>query len=429
MKELRKKSYLTIFAILSLILIGSLILINVQSYNREKQSIINNLNVFDEGFGDKGPDDRFGPRLFGDMGEEENGPIDDNMIGPGGLNPEQMMFMDHEVYTVLVTDGAITEIISHGKASDDFDIQSVAEMILNTSKAGTEKVGNLYTSHYSYNYRRDGSIVVINCDDVATRCRRLLLMSIAVLCIIEALIAYISKVLTEWITKPARDSFNKQKEFIADASHELKTPLAVIMASAEELSDPEIRNNKSGEKLMDNIRYEADRMNGLIVQLLNLSRLEEGIKDSYAEEDLSRLVERTALAFEAVAYEQGVGIDTDIQKKVSFVCNREEMEKMISTVLDNAIRHSYKDTSVQVELKETKGRITVRIVNKGDPIPEGENKLIFERFYRGDASRNRTDNHYGLGLAIAKSIAVNHNGDIKAGSYDGSTVFEITLKK
>ena len=105
------------------------------------------------------------------------------------------------------------------------------------------------------------------------------------------------------------------------------------------------------------------------------------------------------------------------------------MEKMISTILDNAVRHSYKDTTVRVELKESKGRITVRIVNKGDPIPEGENERIFERFYRGDASRNRADNNYGLGLAIARNIAINHNGDIKAGSRDGNTMFEIILKE
>ena len=431
MKELRNKTYITVFAILSLILIGSLILINVQSYNREKQSIISSLNVFDERFGEKGPDDKANPRFIntGDGNRAGLNGDNDDMVDPGGFNPRQMMFMDHEVYTVELKDGEVAEIISHGNASDDFDIQSAAETILRTSTAGTEKIGNLFTSHYSYNFRHNERIVVINCDDVAVRSRRLLIMSIAVFVIVDALIALISKVLTDWITKPARDSFNKQKEFIADASHELKTPLAVIMASAEELSDPDIRNGVSGEKLMDNIRYEADRMNGLIVQLLNLSRLEEGIKDTYAEEDLSRLVERTALAYEAVAYERGVGITTDIQKKVVFVCNREEMEKMISTILDNAVRHSYKDTTVRVELKESKGRITVRIVNKGDPIPEGENERIFERFYRGDASRNRADNNYGLGLAIARNIAINHNGDIKAGSRDGNTMFEIILKK
>ena len=235
--------------------------------------------------------------------------------------------------------------------------------------------------------------------------------------------------MTGWITKPARDSFRKQKEFIADASHELKTPLAVIMASAEELSKRDKPEKGSDEKLLDNILYESDRMNKLIAQLLSLSKLEEGTQLSYAEEDLSKLAEKTALAYEAVAFEQGIGIDTDISKHVNFICNKEEMEKMLSILLDNAIRHSYKDTAVRVELKEIREHINIRIVNKGDPIPEGDEEKIFERFYRGDTSRNRTDNRYGLGLAIARSIAEKHHGDIRARSEDGSTVFEIDLKK
>ena len=93
------------------------------------------------------------------------------------------------------------------------------------------------------------------------------------------------------------------------------------------------------------------------------------------------------------------------------------------------LTHSYKDTTVLVELKDAGEHIEIRIVNKGDPIPEGDEEKIFERFYRGDASRSRTDNRYGLGLAIAKSIAEKHHGGIRARSSDGSTVFEINLKK
>ena len=412
MKELEKKTFLTISAILTVVVLFSLILVNVQNYNRECELIRKNLNVYDE----KG---NF--KVQSDRKKDRN--------GHGKIGPEQIRIVDHEVYTAELSDGSLTNIISHGNASDDFDIQGIVESILKTEKAGSEKIGNLFFSSYSYNYGQNGRIVIVNNSEANTDCRRLLLISILIFAAVKAFIVFISGRMTGWITKPARDSFRKQKEFIADASHELKTPLAVIMASAEELSKRDKPEKGSDEKLLDNILYESDRMNKLIAQLLSLSKLEEGTQLSYAEEDLSKLAEKTALAYEAVAFEQGIEIDTDISKHVNFICNKEEMEKMLSILLDNAIRHSYKDTAVRVELKEIREHINIRIVNKGDPIPEGDEEKIFERFYRGDTSRNRTDNRYGLGLAIARSIAEKHHGDIRARSEDGSTVFEIDLKK
>ena len=412
MKELEKKTFLTISTILTVVVLFSLILVNVQNYNRECELIRKNLNVYDE----KG---NF--KVQSDRKKDRN--------GHGKIGPEQIRIVDHEVYTAELSDGSLTNIISHGNASDDFDIQGIVESILKTEKAGSEKIGNLFFSSYSYNYGQNGRIVIVNNSEANTDCRRLLLISILIFAAAKAFIVFISGRMTGWITKPARDSFRKQKEFIADASHELKTPLAVIMASAEELSKRDKPEKGSDEKLLDNILYESDRMNKLIAQLLSLSKLEEGTQLSYAEEDLSKLAEKTALAYEAVAFEQGIGIDTDISKHVNFICNKEEMEKMLSILLDNAIRHSYKDTAVRVELKEIREHINIRIVNKGDPIPEGDEEKIFERFYRGDTSRNRTDNRYGLGLAIARSIAEKHHGDIRARSEDGSTVFEIDLKK
>ena len=412
MKELRKKTFLTISAILTFVLLFSLILVNVQNYNREWELIRKNLNVYDEKGNFKEQNDR-----------------KKNHNASGKFGPEQIMIVDHEVYTAELSDGTVTNIICHGNESDDFDIQGIVESILKNEKAGSEKVGNLLFSTYSYNYGQNDRIVIVNNSEANTDCRRLLLISILIFAAGEAIIIFISGRMTGWITKPASDSFRKQKEFIADASHELKTPLTVIMASAEELSKQSEPGKGSGGKLLDNILYESDRMNKLIAQLLSLSKLEEETQVSYAEEDLSKLVEKTALAYEAVAFEQGVGIETDISKHVTFVCNKEEMEKMLSILLDNAVRHSYKDTTVLVELKDAGEHIEIRIVNKGDPIPEGDEEKIFERFYRGDASRSRTDNRYGLGLAIAKSIAEKHHGGIRARSSDGSTVFEINLKK
>ena len=425
MKELRKKTFVTIFSILSLIIVVSLILINVQNYSREKEGIKRNLDIFDDFGKTNGPDGNRRPFMMQFSDTDRNLEKEDF----GKFEPEQMMIADYEVYTVEVTGGEVSRIISHGNASDDFDIQNIAESILKENDPGSEEIGNLFFSGYSYNYKWPERLTVSNNREPAVRLRRYLLVTLAVFGLFEALFVFISKRITDWIIKPAQESFKKQKEFIADASHELKSPLAVIVASADELSETDGKEKEKEGKLIENIRYESDRMNRLIAQLLNLSKLEEGLSGSHTEEDISKLLEKTVLAFEAVAFETGVGIETDIKKHVIFNCNKEEMEKLFSTILDNAVRHSYKDTSVLAELKESGNQINIRIVNKGEPIPKGEEERIFERFYRGDESRNRTDNRYGLGLAIAASIVKNHHGKIKARSENGSTEFEIRLKK
>ena len=418
MKELRKKTVLTIFFILSAILITALSVLNLNSYRREYLSIEHGLSIFDNkgGFRDGPP----GPK---GTNNGEMKPI------PRDL--DNMMIMDNEVYTVkLDKDGNITDIYSHGNTSDDFDIEKIASGIRDTVSDSTSDlifIGNLYHDDYSYKYRNSDLIVVLNNEERSSKLRTLLIGSVVFFIFMEAFLFLVSRLITGWIVKPAEEAFRRQKEFIADASHELKTPLAVIMASADELKSDETADKN--EQYIENIRYESDRMNRLITGLLNLSKLEDDRPAvSYMEEDLSKIIEKTCLSFDGVAFEQSVMIQTDIEDNLKLKCSKDEMEKMISTILDNAVKHSYRDTTVRVTAHRIKGGIMIKIINSGDPIPDEDKERIFERFYRSDRSRDRSDNRYGLGLAIARRIALNHNGDIKAYSRDGDTTFEIMLK-
>lgn len=418
MKELRKKTILTIFSILSAILITALTVLNINSYRREYSSIEHGLHIFDDKGGFRGG--RPGPN---GSGNEENKPI------PRDL--DNMMIMDNEVYTVkLDKDGNITDIYSHGNTSDDFDIEKIAPVIrdsVSDSPSDLIFIGNLYHDDYSYKYRNSDLIVVLNNEERSSKLRTLLIGSVVFFIFMEAFLFLVSRLITGWIVKPAEEAFRRQKEFIADASHELKTPLAVIMASADELKSDETADKN--EQYIENIRYESDRMNRLITGLLNLSKLEDDRPAvSYKEEDLSKIIEKTCLSFDGVAFEQSVMIQTDIEDNLKLKCSKDEMEKMISTILDNAVKHSYRDTTTRVTAHRIKGSITIKIINSGDPIPDEDKERIFERFYRSDRSRDRSDNRYGLGLAIARRIALNHNGDIKAYSRDGDTTFEIMLK-
>ncbi len=404
MKELNKKVFKTIFCILSLFIIIGVIAYNISSYNKEYESVRRTLKMVEERRNNE-------PRGFNNLIQE-----------PKERNFENMMIMDYEVYTIKLNNNQIEKIISHSNDKSDFDIENIAKAIIVKNKGIS--IGNLYSNKYSYNYN-DNTIIVINTNNINKKLMFILIESALALMGFEIIVYYISKMLTRRITKPANESFLKQKEFIADASHELKTPLAVIIASADEL-----KSDKKNAKYIDNIKYESERMNTLIKSLLDLSKLENGVSiNSYKEENISKIIERVCLTFEGIAFEQDIKIKTNIEDNIIFKCSKDEIEKLISIILDNAIKHSYKKSSIIINAKKDKNSINIEIINSGDPIKSGNEEKIFERFYRADKSRNRDANRYGLGLAIAKNIVTNHNGTIKANSKDGKTNFKINLKK
>lgn len=402
MKELNRKVFNTIFLLLSAFIVTGVVIYNVDSYQKEYNNIKRNLTFIEN---------------------QKPTPKDltNSILGIKDRELDNMMIMDYEVYTVILNNLEIEKIIYHSN-DGTLNIEKAVNSIVNKNKG--LNVGNLYTNNYSYNFHNN-TIIIINTKKTNERLQKTLIKTIVLFFIFEIIIFFISKALTKRITKPAEEAFNKQKDFIADASHELKTPLAVIMASSDEL-----KKDKKNAKYVENILYESDRMSTLIKSLLDLSKLENKISiDSYKEENISKIIERTSLTFEGIAYEHNVKIDTNIENDIIYRCSKEEIERLISIIIDNAIKHSYKDSTINVSASKEKNIITIEITNKGDPINHGDEEKIFTRFYRADKSRNRDANRYGLGLAIAQNIVINHNGTIKAYSKDGKTTFKIVLKK
>ncbi len=283
-----------------------------------------------------------------------------------------------------------------------------------------------YIGKYIFKIRKLGNntkeITLMENEDAIRRLKITVISGLLVGALGIVLIYIFAKRISKTIVKPVENSFEKQKQFISDASHELKTPLAVIEANADVLQ------NKVGEnKWITYIQNEVQSMNKLVNDLLTLARMENINNVNYQKFDLSKEVQMSVAVFESLIYEKEISLETNIKEGIIFNGDKEDLKHIISIILDNAIKHTNKNGKIIVNVQKEKNDIKLEIKNEGEPIPEIELEKIFERFYRVDKARNRSEKRYGLGLAIAKEIVDKYNGSIKANSKDGFTSFIVKL--
>lgn len=339
----------------------------------------------------------------------------------------QRVYVDSIVYTIVLDqNNNMKYIISHTENKTNAEkILSYANEILNKKTTQEINIGNLYSTDYSYAKKDEKYIIIVDNTSTKIRLNSLSKITMIIALISEIIITIISFKLTEWATKPVEETFNKQKQFIEDAAHELKTPLAVIMANADNLEMDE-----KNDKWIYNIKTESERMNKLIIRLLTLAKLEHKKEQTYSKVDLSKTVEMSVLTFESLIYEKNIKLQYNIAEDIQFKCNPDDIKQIMSIFMDNAIEHSYEENGeIIVTLEKDKNDIILKVKNKGNPIPKEEQKRIFERFYRSDESRNRDTNHYGLGLAIAKNIVTIYGGDISVYNENEYTTFKVRFKQ
>ncbi len=411
-KKTRRKIVAAIMSVLAILWVGTLCIIYISSYcdmkNRNEEMLQAHAEtyVLSQSSVEKAPPEIHIPNNAPKNAHE--------------FDKQSPMFQLSTFYTVAISyDGEILEIKNEPPTiHSDNELEKLTQNIIKGDKSnGTQE--NLAF----YKVDKGGYILVTFMDNTiinesATTLFRYTLIFGGIALV---LFFFLSVFLARKIVQPIEKSYKKQKQFVSDAGHELKTPVSVVSANAELLSR-EIGDNQ----WLQNIQYENERMGMLVCQLLDLART-ENVTPQMEQIDFSHLVAGESLPFESVAFEKGLSLNSNIAKNITVKGNSTQLKQLVSILLDNAIRHSKEHGDVYLSLSKEHNFAKLSVINKGDEIPSEQRKQIFERFYRVDTARNGEDKHYGLGLAIAKSIVTSHKGRIDVVCYNGLVEFRVQI--
>ena len=233
--------------------------------------------------------------------------------------------------------------------------------------------------------------------------------------------------LSGWAVRPMAKAWDMQRQFVADASHDLKTPLTVILSNSELL-----KQQSEGKEIpeLDRIETAGKRMKDLVQKLLTLARMEDDPnRGAWEAMDLSDMVMESALAFEATAFEKGLTIDENVESGLTVKGNRAQVQSILECLLDNACKYAAPGSTITVSLEKAGKKAKLTVHNTGSYIPPEDLSHVFERFYRADKSRTASESS-GLGLAIVQSVAESMGGSVSAESSEGAgTAFTVLLPR
>lgn len=402
--------------------------------------------------------------------------LDDSDIETSGTNP---------IYAVTVkSDGTVRSIQSSNGKYEKADIAKIVRGISAQDDDTYQWKDYLY---YSVS-NKDGSSYIVFQDasmqssDIRRMFKRVFFLLGGLL-----LLLGVSLYLSRFVTRPAEEMLRREKQFISDASHDLKTPVAAIRINAQVLADQESagdapviamnngqpqntesaggdmpnaesaagntlnanggtpnaesaagpgtsnrlsadRNRESSRQLVSNILTEAERMSRLISELLSFSYIEE--KTLHMDQTLFSLsegCEEVALSMESTAFEKNISLTYDIGENINYCGDGDALRRVCAILLDNAIEHTPENGDIQMTLRKQGKHPVITVVNTGSPIPKADLPHIFERFYRVEKERNGGTGHFGLGLSIAKTIVEAHHGTITAKNDPGLVTFTVRL--
>ena len=403
--KLRRKFSVLVLSVLLLLLATTVLSINILTWRALEENMGSVLQVLTE-TGGRRPG-RPGPHFPG--GPEQPG--------------EEVAANMHQFYAIrLDENGKVRRWFSDRQdLYDDEQILALAEAIVQSG----ETDGREGSQFWHLSPRQDGSLAVVLDARLEVENAKNLARTTATVGVLAYLVMGAAAViLIRRMTKPVLEAFCKQKQFVWDASHELKTPLAVISANAEALAGDIGENEWLGY-----IRSEVRRTDKLVQNLLTLARLDrDGLPMAKTQVDLSQAVLQVVLPFESTVFEAGRTMVTEVSPGVTAIGDAAMLQQLTVILLSNAVKYSDENGVISVFLEQKGEKAVLRIHNTGEPIDPAALPHIFDRFFRGDSSHGSENSGNGLGLAIAKNIVDAHKGKISVESTAREgTVFTVIL--
>ena len=321
------------------------------------------------------------------------------------------------------------ELITAGGGYFDLSDREYLQQIVNLALSADQESGELkeYDLRYLKSISPMGLSIVFA--DTATEAATIRSMVYSCLFIfVAAMLVFlgISILLSRWAIKPVAKAWDQQRQFVADASHELKTPLAVIMANAELMQNEETPEEDK-KKFSENILSMTYQMRSLVENMLEMARVDNGtLKMNFAALDMSQLISDAVLSFQLLYEEKGMGLRCAVAEGICVYGSEQHLYQVMDVLLDNALKYSMPKGIVSVNLVSTGRGCVLSVASPGEPISKENLRNIFKRFYRADKAR-AMNGSYGLGLSIAESIVEAHKGKIWAESENGYNIFSVQL--
>ena len=415
-KQLRRKliaACMISLAIVLTVILGGVNLMSYQKVVADADTVLALLGSNDGEF----------PKLHGGPEAPPDGevPMDRGMgkrdlLGTKGLSPETPY--ESRFFSVILDEsGQVVQTDTGQIAAVD---EASAELYAQSAVESGHTAGFLDDYRYLVLAEEGNTrIIFLDCGRSLSSFRTTLLASVALSLLGLLAVLVLLLILSHRIVRPVAESYEKQKQFITDAGHELKTPMTIISADVE-LAEMECGENQ----WLADIRRQTERLTGLTNDLIYLSRMEEEQPPlQVIEFPLSDVAEEMALPFLAPAKSQEKELTLQIQPMLSFTGDEKSIRQLISLLLDNALKYSPAGGRLELRLEKQGRNILLTVTNTTiQPVEEDKLSHLFDRFYRSDQSRNSQTGGYGLGLSIARSIVLAHKGKIRAESRDGMTL-------
>ena len=413
-KRLRRRIVLMNVVLVGLVILGIFTAVNISNYTNSVNTLEHGLNqLIERSFK---PEMQFDKNAVQPNGEGEKFKFEKN--GNGDRAPMQI---SSYIIATLDSDGNITDKQENGVTMDEDDLK----VCVKTALSEDNRYGQIGEYSLMYVMREDMGVKRIaftSNSSIYATLGNSVIISLILFVASVGVIFLISLFLSGLAVKPVKTAWEQQKQFVADASHELKTPLTVILANNNIMMSHENAAVRDERQWLESTQEEAGHMKNLIDQMLFLAKSDAGSTAvQLSEVDFSTVVEGAALNFEPVAFEKEVEIVSDIAGGVTVQGNETQLNQLVHILVDNAVKYAAEQSAVTIKLTKKGDKIELSVNNFGNTISKDDLGHIFDRFYR--AEKSRTTKGYGLGLSIARRITESMHGKItvESNETDGTT--------